>query len=246
MAGRGPYKDLYGCDPPTPILPKDSTVALLMNDAPKTVLHRRNDDAPLSIALRDSKATKVPLSEWATMDANGKLVPTMEGRPYAIYSLTKRERRDHPAASGPWAFRVGSDASSALGQNISAPQKMPPGIRKASAREVLHVLENPNQKGYPGTVNADACLGFSVYAYRSAEVLFGLVGTRDDVLVRKGATINGTCVNRPKWAIAHAALSQLMLGVRFRILSVKTTIGNSKRSICGRSLDHGGNDGFAR
>ena len=135
-----------------------------MNGAPKTVFYRRNDDDPLSIALRDSKATKVPSSEWAAMDANGKLVPTMEGRPYAIYSLPKRERRDRPIASGPWALRVGPDACGALGQYISAPRKMAPGIRKASAREVIQELENPSQKGYLGTVNADACLGFSEYA----------------------------------------------------------------------------------
>ena len=61
---------------------------------------------------------------------------------------------------------------------------MAPGIRKASVREVLQVLENPKQLGYPGTVNADACLGFSVYAYQSSEVLFDAVGTRDDVLAR--------------------------------------------------------------
>ena len=61
---------------------------------------------------------------------------------------------------------------------------MAPCIRKASVREVLQVLENPNQLGYPGTVNADACLGFSVYAYQSPEVLFDAAKTRDDVLVR--------------------------------------------------------------
>ena len=118
------------------------------------------------------------------MDAMGKLVPTMEGRPYAIYRLPVRTRRDHPIASGPWALRLGPDASGALGQYINAPRKMAPGIRKASIREVLQVLGNPDQLGYPGTVNSDACLGFSVCAYQSAEVLFDSVQTRDDVLVR--------------------------------------------------------------
>ena len=118
------------------------------------------------------------------MDANGKLVPTMEGRPYAIYSLPLHERCDHPIASGPRALRLGPDASGALGQYMSAPQKMASGIRKASVREVLQVLENPKQPGYPSTVNADACLGYSVYAYQSSGVLFDAIGTRDDVLVR--------------------------------------------------------------
>ena len=37
LAGWAPYTDLYGCDQPTPILPNDSTVALLMNGASQTV-----------------------------------------------------------------------------------------------------------------------------------------------------------------------------------------------------------------
>ena len=155
-----------------------------MNDDPQTVFYRRNDEDPLSIALRESKAQKVPSNEWATMDAMGKLVPTMEGRPYAIYSLPLHERCDHPIASGPWALRLGPDASGALGQYIASPQKMAPGIRKASVREVLQVLENQKQLGYPGTVNADACLGYSAYAYQSSEVSFDSVGSRDDVPAR--------------------------------------------------------------
>ena len=118
------------------------------------------------------------------MDANGKLVPTTEGRPYGIYSLPLHERCDRPIASGPRALRRGPDASGALGQYIFSPRKMAPGIRKASVREVLQVLGNPDRKGYPSTVNAGACPGYSVYAYQSSEVLFGQVGTRDDVLVR--------------------------------------------------------------
>ena len=110
-----------------------------MNNAPSTVFYRGDDEDPLSIALRDAQSTKVPNSEWATMDVNGKLVPSMEGRPYAIYRLKKRERRAHPIESGPGAFRVGPDASGALGQTVSAPNKISPGIRKVSAREMLQV-----------------------------------------------------------------------------------------------------------
>ena len=112
------------------------------------MFYRGEDQDPLSIALRDAHATKVPNSEWATMDVNGKLVPTMEGRPYTIYRLNPRERRDHPIRSGPWAFRVGPEASGALAQYVQGtPEKMPPGVRKASVRELLQVLENPHQKG---------------------------------------------------------------------------------------------------
>ena len=118
------------------------------------------------------------------MDAMGKLAPTMEGRPYAIYRFLLRERCDHPIANGPWALRLGPDASGALGQYIVSPQKMAPGIRKASAREVSQVLENPDQLGYSVSVNSDGCSGFRFYAYHSPGVLVDEVKTRDDVLVR--------------------------------------------------------------
>ena len=184
LAGWAPYNELYGCDPPNSKLSEHSTVALLMNGDPQTVFYRRQDEDPLSIALRESKAQKVQPSEWAAMDASGKLVSTMEGRPHTICRAPLRERRDRPIANGPWALRLGPDASGALGQYIASPQKMAPGTRKATVREVLQVLENPNQLGNSSTAHSDGCLGFSVYAYRSSEVLFGDVKVRDDVLVR--------------------------------------------------------------
>ena len=78
------------------------------------------------------------------MDAMGKLVPTLEGRPYTILRLPPRARCGHAIASGPCALRLGPEASGALGQFIVAPRKMAPGIRKASVREVSQVLENPD------------------------------------------------------------------------------------------------------
>ena len=92
LAGWAPYEALYGCAPPKPVLSRDSAVASLINNAPTTIFYRGEDQDPLSIALRDAKATKVPNSEWATMDVNGKLDPIMEGRPYTIYRLTRSER----------------------------------------------------------------------------------------------------------------------------------------------------------
>ena len=150
LAGWAPREVLFGCAPPNPVLSKDSTIALLMNSAPSTVFYRGEDEDPLSIALRDAKATKVPNSEWATMDVNGKSVPTMEGRPYAIYSLTKRERRGHPIASGLWAFRVGPDASGALGQYISAPQKNATWNSKGVGARSVTSTGEPEPKGVSG------------------------------------------------------------------------------------------------
>ena len=200
LVGWAPYKDLYGCAPPDPVLAKDSKVALLIKHASTTMFYRGEDQDTLSLALRDAMAMKVPNSEWTTMDVHGKLVPTMEDKPYTIYRLQPRERCDHPIGTGPWAFRVGPEASGELAQYIQGiPERIPPGVRKASARELLQVLENPNQKGYPGTVNTDAILGFGVYTYQSADVLFGKIGARDELLVRleglhcKGHNDRGVC-----------------------------------------------------
>ena len=73
-------------------------------------------------------------------------MPTMEDKQYAIYRLQPRERCDHPIGNGPWAFRVGPDASGELAQYVQGtPARIPPGVRKASVREILQVLENPHQ-----------------------------------------------------------------------------------------------------
>ena len=85
LDGWAPYEVLFGRAPPISVLSKDSAIALLVNNAPSTVFYRGNDEDALSIALRDAHATKVPNSEWAAINVNGILVPTVEGRPNAIY-----------------------------------------------------------------------------------------------------------------------------------------------------------------
>ena len=60
LAGWAPYESLYGCAPPNSVLPKYSTIALMLNQAPTTVYYRGNGEDPLSFALRDAKATKSP------------------------------------------------------------------------------------------------------------------------------------------------------------------------------------------
>ena len=100
LGGWAPYESLYGCAPPNYVLSKDSTIALMLKQAPATAYYRGNDEDPLSFALRDAKATKVPNGEWTTMDVNGNRVPTMEGRDYTIYRLPQRKRCDHPMDLG--------------------------------------------------------------------------------------------------------------------------------------------------
>ena len=59
-----------------------------------------------------------------------------------------------------------------------------PGVRRSSMREILMILENPLQIGFPAAVNTDACLGFSAYAFQSADILFGPIGTTHEILIR--------------------------------------------------------------
>ena len=67
---------------------------------------------------------------------------------------------------------------------FQAPEFTPPGARKVSPRELLAFLQNPDQVGYPGTVNTDACFGFSLMAYQSPEILSDIVEARHSALVR--------------------------------------------------------------
>lgn len=53
-------------------------------------------------------------------------------------------------------------------------ESIPPGVRWAAAREVMVAHQAKGQVGYPPSIATDAQLGFSVLAYQSAAVLFGL------------------------------------------------------------------------
>ena len=67
---------------------------------------------------------------------------------------------------------------------MNSPRQMPPGARMASVHEIVRVVENQKLLGNPATVNTDARLGNSAYAFQPAEVLFHRIGARDEVLVR--------------------------------------------------------------
>ena len=90
------------------------------------------------------------------------------------HQLPPRPVRHHPNTKGPCGVRLGPNASGAMSQWMQEPRLMPSAFRKASPREITNLLQNPQRLGYPSTMNADACLGFSVYSYQSWGIAYGL------------------------------------------------------------------------
>ena len=184
LAGWTNYFELYAREPPPFIKSEDSMIALLAGDCHDTAFYRQDDDDPVSIALLEQGAQRVSSLEWTTLNENGHPAPSMEGRPFAIYRLPPRNIMNRPEGNGPFALRLGAQGSGIMMQYLDGPSITAPGIRRCTMREVLQLLENPQQIGYPATVNTDSCLGFATYAYQSAEVLFGPVQARSDLLIR--------------------------------------------------------------
>ena len=183
LAGWPTYEELYGVPQPRFIKSDESMIRLVAGDPANTTFYRQEDGDPVTRALLDHYAELVPNSDWTTLNEKGRLYPSMEGRPYKIYRLPPRMIKDHPTGDGPFALRLGPQGSGELMQWLDTPSAAP-GVRKSSMREVLMLLENPLQIGFPATVNTDACLGFAAYAFQSAEVLFGPVQTTHDILIR--------------------------------------------------------------
>ena len=183
LAGWPTYEELYGMPKPNCVKSEDSMIRFLVGDPPTTRFYRYNDGDPVSLALIDHHAVPVPNSEWTTLNAKGHSYPSMEGRPYKIYRLPPRQAMDHPTGEGPFALRLGPNGSGELMQWLDTPSAAP-GVRRSSMRELLMILENPLQIGFPSTILSDSCLGFATYALQSAEILFGPIGTTHEILIR--------------------------------------------------------------
>ena len=102
-----------------------------------------------SLALAAAGATKVDPATWWTMDENGAMCTPLPGLDFVVYKLKKRAARRHPNIYNQWGARLGPQATSALSQKFRAPQLTPPAARKVSTRELLTLLRNPDQAGYP-------------------------------------------------------------------------------------------------
>ena len=67
---------------------------------------------------------------------------------------------------------LGDVARGSLAKRMIRPKLIPPATRKVSPREIVQVLGNPDQVGYPASMDADACLGYSVTGYQSWDVFY--------------------------------------------------------------------------
>ena len=67
----------------------------------------------------------------------------------------------------PVGCRLGPRVRGSLNQRMVAPRFVPPAARKVSPREIIQILGNPDQVGYPASMNADACLKYSVTGNQS-------------------------------------------------------------------------------
>ena len=111
---------------------------------------------------------------------------------FRVYELPKRT-----AASGcrvhSWAYgiRLGPKASGAWANYVSdvTQPKLPPVLRKINWRELVTILQTPNQIGLPTSLNTDSQLGWSVYSYMSPEVLFDICEGDRSILLK----IDGYC-----------------------------------------------------
>ena len=65
-----------------------------------------------------------------------------------------------------------------------APKYVPPAAREVSPREITQVLGNPQQVGYPASMNADACSGCSVMGHQSWGAVYGHCGAWKSTLAR--------------------------------------------------------------
>ena len=75
-------------------------------------------------------------------------------------------------------------ARGSLAQRNWAPKYVPPAKRKASLREIIRILENPVQIGYPASMDTDACLGYPAMGHQSWDVVYGHCAARKTTLVR--------------------------------------------------------------
>ena len=84
---------------------------------------------------------------------------------------------------------MGPNVNGAPPQAFQDPHLMPPAAIQVSPRELLTFLRTPDQVGYPGTLDTDACVGLSVMAYQAWEILYGYRGAASFNLVRLSSPV---------------------------------------------------------
>jgi len=152
---------------------------------------------PLTTALKLAGARKVDANSvgmvtWDAVTQTPRLHYPFGDKAlgYTAWKLDKRKAADGKEMHGyHMGIRLGKTASGKWSELIPGPGNTPPAVRKVNFREALMLLESPLQLGLPATIETDACLGWAVYAYQSAEVLLERCERAKEILVR----IVGSC-----------------------------------------------------
>ena len=140
---------------------------------------------PLTTALKAAKAERVDPEDFRAPRENASLLRPLIGRGFQVWRLQERIARDgNVSHDWPQGVRPGPNASGAYSQRVFDLGATHPGIRGAGFREVMEVLRGPGKAGYPPSLATDSQLGFSVMAYRLAELLFGRCGGDGHISVR--------------------------------------------------------------
>ena len=140
----------------------------------KTIPKRQARSASdiVTSALLQIGATRVPSSEFWTLDKDGQPWDVLQGRDFVVWKIPDRavcEYR-HEYRMG---VRLGPTASGKFSQHpLITLENTPPGIRLSSAWETIPFLSSYQQVGTPPAAYTDAQLGNAVYTYQAGEVAF--------------------------------------------------------------------------
>ena len=118
------------------------------------------------------------------MNEKGELFSPTVVIDFAAYRIPTRHVREHCNLGGPWGVRLGPRARGSFTQRFRSPEKMPPGMTKASPWEAIQFSGNVLLMGHPASMNTGACLGFSVAANQSWDIAYDHCKASKSILAR--------------------------------------------------------------
>ena len=132
-----------------------------------------------SLALAAADAVKVDQFAWWMM-GGGRRDRHFFWRAWTLrfLEMKRRNARRHPNVHCQWGVRLVPNANGALSQKFQGPQLMQPAAREVSPRGLLSLLQNPDQVGFPGTLNTDASLASALRPTRHERFSTGPAGRR--------------------------------------------------------------------
>ena len=138
---------------------------------PKMAYARGWDVDPVPRSIYDCGAEWADSSEFWMLAGDGIQIT----RPPDSLAKTNYSQR---------GVRVGPNASGEYANKLIGPHLMPPAPRKFSSRGISGFLRARGQIGFPASMHADACLGYSATGYQSWGVAYNVLEARKFDLIR--------------------------------------------------------------